>query len=123
MTPTEMISAICDEFGMTIADVTGEGRTRPLPQIRAVIYANLYYHYPELSLVAIGKMFNRNHATVIHGIKCANNPHDIVTQRIRERVNQVISPPSKLKWTVSNEVVNIPLTNLGSSKNIVNCEG
>lgn len=123
MTPNEMISKICDEFGMSIAEVKGEGRTRPLPQIRAVIYANLYYHYPELSLAAIGKMFNRGHATVIHGIKCANNPHDVATQRVRERVNQVVSPPAKLKWTVSNECTNIPLANLDASKNAVNCEG
>lgn len=109
MKANEMIELICQEFEVTAEEVKGQKRTRPLPQIRAIIYANLYYHYPELSLTRIGDMFNRNHATVIHGIKMANNPYDTLMIRMRERVSNVVSPQVKLKWSVTEDLDTIPL--------------
>lgn len=54
-------------FGLKLADLVGRDRTEPLVFFRQAIMAEIYR--AGLSYPVTGKLFYRNHATVIHAVK------------------------------------------------------
>lgn len=94
----EFVQDVCRKIGVNHDDVISETRTRPLPQIRHVLMAEVRKRFPELSLIQIGSVFNRNHSTVIHGCRSADNPHDTLIASIRERIASVVDAPIRMKF-------------------------
>lgn len=54
---------------ITPAEITGKGRTRPLVSARQDAYALVKYLRPDHSLTMIAREFNRDHTSVLHGLR------------------------------------------------------
>lgn len=98
ITPEIIIATTADYFDLSVADLIGPGKTRPVAHARQIaVY--LTRTFTELSLPLIGREFgNRDHTTMLHAHNkirkeiAANKPakdqvNDLTT-RIRERARQ-----------------------------------
>ena len=57
--------AVCKEFGITVAELTGPSRERRIAHCRA-IFAAMSRKMIEASQERIGREINRHHSTVLH---------------------------------------------------------
>ncbi|MGI9627030.1 MAG: chromosomal replication initiator protein DnaA [Longimicrobiales bacterium] len=62
-----IIAAVAEGFGFHPDDLTSPGRTQPLATARQIAMY-LCREFTDDSLVQIGRHFNRDHSTVVHGI-------------------------------------------------------
>lgn len=60
----------CERYGITFDDLRCPSRKQPLARIRQDCMAEIY-HNTKLSTTSIGRLLNRDHTTVIHGIKAS----------------------------------------------------
>jgi hypothetical protein len=80
-------------------------RARQLVYIRSIMYTQL--RNDKWTLAQIGKLFNKNHATILHGLRCysANIKYQDfkeINERIEQELNLAIcdiEPESKLQLT------------------------
>jgi hypothetical protein len=80
-------------------------RARPLIYMRAILYTKLRDN--KWTLQQIGKLFNKDHATVLHGLKCYQSnikykDFQEINTRIEQELNLAIcdiEPESKLQLT------------------------
>ena len=83
-----IIADVCQVYGIELADLMSKARYRILVEPRQVLF---YILHKKLNIpcVKVGKMFNKNHATVLHG---ANNILNWMEQEkeLRERVTGVL---------------------------------
>lgn len=95
ITPDIIISATAEFYGLTVADLTGPGKTRPVSHARQVAMY-LTRSLIDISLPAIGKVFgNRDHSTVLYAHRkiqkeiaekrATQDQVNDLTTRIRER--------------------------------------
>ena len=95
ITPDIIISATAEFYGLTVADLTGPGKTRPVSHARQVAMY-LTRSLIDISLPAIGKVFgNRDHSTVLYAHRkiqkeisdkrATKDQVNDLTTRIRER--------------------------------------
>jgi chromosomal replication initiation ATPase DnaA len=56
------------DFQVTVSDLVGDSRKRAVAWPRQAIMAELY-ETGRYSLPAIGRLFNRDHSTVMHGVR------------------------------------------------------
>lgn len=69
MTPTTLISLVAGAFGLTPADLTGQGRTRQVSEARQAAAWVLRRAYASISLQEVGRLLGgRDHTTIIHAI-------------------------------------------------------
>jgi chromosomal replication initiator protein len=67
-----IINEICKFYSLTTEDVTGKSRKREIVKARFIaIY--IIRTETDFKLSAIGKIFNRDHSTILHSIKIINN--------------------------------------------------
>lgn len=62
------IERIANKHGVTIEEIHGERRIRRVAHARQEIYFELYTHF-ELSFPRVGKIMNKDHSTVLFGVK------------------------------------------------------
>src|SRR5699024_4675015 len=109
ITPDIIISATAEFYGLTVADLTGPGKTRPVSHARQVAMY-LTRSLIDISLPAIGKVFgNRDHSTVLYAHKkirdeiadkkATRDQANDLTTRVRERA------PAVRTWTWSRAEV------------------
>ena len=60
----------CERYGITFDDLRSPSRKQPLARIRQDCMAEIY-HNTQLSTTSIGRILNRDHSTVIHGIRAS----------------------------------------------------
>jgi chromosomal replication initiation ATPase DnaA len=65
----ELLSQVCEEAEITIAELQSKSKQRGLADIRAAFFRMAKEAYPDASLCLIGEFVNRDHSTVIAGIK------------------------------------------------------
>ena len=65
-----MIARFCEETGFSRAQISGPQRRQPLVEARHELFRRLYAT-GRLSLSQIGRMFDKHHSTVLHGIRQA----------------------------------------------------
>lgn len=72
MTFSEMKQVVADAFGVRISDINGRGRSQPLATARQTCYyyARKHFGHP---YQALGMMFGRDHAAIMHGVKQVEN--------------------------------------------------
>jgi len=104
MTPNEIIEAVGREYHITPDQLKSKKRTRPLPQIRHVLFAVIRERHPEMTITQIGQLLNCHHAMVIYGRRVASNTRDILIASIRERIASVIEPPVRMRFNDQNIV-------------------
>jgi len=72
VTPDQALRIACDILQVSPDDVQGPCRERNLTNARFMI-AHYLRHRMALTKVCIGRLFNRDHTTIIHGIQKHND--------------------------------------------------
>jgi hypothetical protein len=54
---------------ITFEEIVGHAKVRPLVIARCHIWYTITLRRPDISLAGIGRAFNRDHTTVLHGIR------------------------------------------------------
>ena len=66
----ELVQTVAHAHGATLAEVCGRARTRGVSAARFACYRALYYHPVfAFSSVEIGRLFGRDHSSILNGIK------------------------------------------------------
>jgi len=83
-----IIEDVCKVYNIELADLMSKARHRILVEPRQVLFYILHKKM-NIPCVKVGKMFNKNHATVLHG---ANNIRTFMENEkdLRERVTGVL---------------------------------
>lgn len=84
--------------GITVKDLKGRCRTRAIVEARQIAMYLLRL-YTDLSLIKIGKWFNRDHTTVLHGIQTVENLMH-TDQKFKDLVQSIekrLKPENNLK--------------------------
>lgn len=73
MTPRKakmaVLTAVAIKHGLTLSEIMGKDRRHHVAHARQEAFWVLKQTYPEMSLPAIGRMFGKDHTTVLHGIR------------------------------------------------------
>lgn len=85
VTAYDVISAACESFKITIQALLSKSRDRGLVRVRNICFY-VIKNKLNLSLKEIGKIFNRDHTTVIHGIKYVND--ELSLRHTRQQMNE-----------------------------------
>lgn len=64
----EIIRMVAATGGLTVKDLVGCRARRDVSWVRQVAYYEVHKQRPNLSIAEIGRIFNRDHTTVIYGI-------------------------------------------------------
>ena len=74
-TAQEVIEYVCENSDVSIASLTGTLRHKKLVEARQLIWWLLQNKVVDnnLTCVSLGRMFNRDHATVLHGVRKIND--------------------------------------------------
>lgn len=83
-----IIKDVCDEYGIELDDLFSKSRYRILVEPRQVLF---YILHKKLNIPCqkVGKMFGKNHATILHGANQIKNFMEF-DKPLRNRVNQII---------------------------------
>jgi len=65
---TEIKDAVAEAFGVSVGALVSDRRSMDLAKPRFAAYA-IYRDHTKFSLPRIGRIFNRHHTTVMHGLK------------------------------------------------------
>lgn len=66
--PIDIIRTVSDEYGLPVSEILGRCRTLQIAEARQMAMM-LVWQLFGMKYVEIGKLFGRNHATVIYAIK------------------------------------------------------
>lgn len=97
MTPERIIKIVSDRFKLSYDDLVGRSRHRNFMYPRIIAYSLIYTCLEELTLREIGESFNRDHSTIVHGLK--NYINSIEKDYIN--FDQVVLP---LMFKIDNEM-------------------
>lgn len=67
-TPHEYLALLCAERGVDVADIVGASRVASVLSKRHAIIFDMKQRFPDLSSVQIGKMFFRDHTTILNSL-------------------------------------------------------
>ena len=83
-----IIADVCEVYGIELSDLMSKARHRILVEPRQVLFYILHKKM-NIPCEKVGKMFNKNHATVLHG---ANNIKQFMKyeKHLRERITGVL---------------------------------
>ena len=91
--PDEVLAEIARGFRMSVDDIIGPSRDRAVCVARACAMA-VIRHGTNLSLPAIGRIFDRDDSTVFHNVrKVMNDPE--LGESVRQLIEE-LSPPPRL---------------------------
>ena len=82
-----IVDYVCFEYGITLADLIKRDKARPLPDARHLIFY-IAYKKDLGTAEAIGHYLQRDHATVLHGMKKIRNLYEVDSE-IRNRVDKM----------------------------------
>lgn len=66
--PLAYLKRRCRETGASYDEIVGKGRTRAIVKLRQKLICEVSVRFPHLSRPHIGRMFNRDHSTIIHAL-------------------------------------------------------
>ena len=86
-----IVKSVCETWEIDPQKVFGASRRQPTAFARQLCMS-LMYQLTNMSLIDIGKHFNRHHATVLHAIKIvnknSNNPD--ISNLIKQAINKIV---------------------------------
>lgn len=85
----DVLSIIENEFGITVAQIKSNSRSRPIVEARHIFYYMLKNSRYEMGLTELGSVFNRAHSSVLHGIKTVNNLIDF-NKEFRQNIEKLM---------------------------------
>lgn len=65
----DLIRLVASKHGVTVSAIKGSARHRAIVAIRHEAMAFVYKLRPDLSLPQIGRVFNRDHTTILHAVR------------------------------------------------------
>ena len=83
----ELTKIVADIFNVDYTKLFEKGRKRKLVEVRQVVFYIAYKKIPGLSLNQIGMTFNKNHATVLYGIRMVQDLCD-TDKAFKEKVDK-----------------------------------
>ena len=92
----ELTKIVAEIFEIEYLQLFEKCRKRNISEARQVIFYIAYNKIPGLSLNQIGLYFKKNHATVLYGIKMAENLCD-TNKNFKEKVDQALVKFNMLK--------------------------
>lgn len=69
-----IINDVATAYGYGFADIVGASRSRDIIKVRHAAMRMVVDARPDLSLVAIGKVFNRDHTTILSALRKTKKP-------------------------------------------------
>lgn len=88
MTPEQIIAEVADEFGYTVDELVGPSKARAVSTARSVaMYA--VRKKTDLSFPEIGKLFNRDHSTIVTGcgrVEKLLSDHGVTLEQVVEHL-------------------------------------
>lgn len=69
----EIINAVCFALNVSKSDLIGQSRKRPIVIARHIAIGLIRKYNQESTLVSIGKLFDRDHSTVIYSVENFEN--------------------------------------------------
>ena len=72
-TEYDVIKETCAHYDVTYTEMMGKRRYRKYVWARHVAMYLIRSYFPQRSLQQIGNIFNKDHATVLHGIRVVRN--------------------------------------------------
>ena len=77
-TPTQkrraLIAEIAERHEVSLADVLGPSRFQHVVRARFAAIRAVRQRYPEMSLPQLGRLFNRDHTTILHALRKEPRP-------------------------------------------------
>lgn len=67
--PGDLIRAVAMKHALTVADIKGPSRAMNIVDARQEAMAMVYKTRPDLSLPQIGRIFDRDHTTILHALR------------------------------------------------------
>lgn len=65
-----IIAAIAESHNLTKADIINQDRRRPVVRARHEAIAAVHKAHPNWSYPLLGRIFERDHTTILHALKC-----------------------------------------------------
>ena len=91
LTPELIINIVCKVAGMSDSRIKAPTRKREIVEARQAAMYFIRENFPLLTYKKIGQMFNgKEHATVIHAIRCVENVKDKEFNGLVEKVRMKI---------------------------------
>lgn len=93
---------VCHAFSIKEEELRSKSRERKFTEARYIVFNLIKKHFPTTSGVAIARMFNKDHATVIHASKMYENLYKndrtfkLMALRIEALLNDLIHPKNKV---------------------------
>lgn len=66
---SQIIAEVAADFGLSAADIIGPSRFRHVVAARRQALATVRMQRPDLSLLQLGRIFRRDHTTVMHSLR------------------------------------------------------
>ncbi len=85
------IDAVCDIYGVELADMLSPSRLKPVVTARQVACYIIKDRVTDLSYPAIGRLFGRDHTTIMHGVA-----------RIRDRIAQDLALVQRIETVIKS---------------------
>lgn len=92
---TIILEKVSKYFDVTIPGMTGTSRNAKIVMARQIAQYLLRSEL-KMPLKAIGKLFNRDHSSIIHSIKHINGQHYMKTPS--EVIDHLINIENQIKW-------------------------
>lgn len=86
--PRTIVKLVALKHGLTPGDLSGPNRSRPFVAARHEAIALVWTHCRAVSLPAVGRMFQRDHTTILHSLRKLRKLH--ARPAYRREPNKVI---------------------------------
>lgn len=88
---TIIAAYVCENERVLFSDLIKKQRTAEENLARQIIcYMTRHFFNTGISFSEIGKIFNRNHATILHAVRVIKNQMD-VNKRLKEKIERYVS--------------------------------
>ena len=67
---------VASHYGLERTDLLGKNRHRPYTPARQMVWRMVRELYPDFTLILLGEIFNRSHATILQGIRSISDQID-----------------------------------------------
>ena len=67
---------VASHYGIGRTDLLGKNRHRPYTPARQMVWRMVRELYPDFTLILLGEIFNRTHATILQGIRSISDQID-----------------------------------------------
>ena len=86
--PKDIIDIVCEQLQFEREQLTGLSRKRPLVEARQIAIGLILISNPGIGLKKVGKMFNRDHSTIIYARENFNDLYN-TNKQFTQKVNMV----------------------------------